>query len=248
MRRLSVAVIAAASTVALTQIATAADVPPLYNWTGPYIGIAAGHGWGHSDQTDSGIRCYFFGTCPGSPGGNGGAGSNGGNGGLLGNGGAGGTGGTGGLLGNGGAGGTGGNGGLLGNGGAGGTGGTGGLLGNGGAGGTGGNGGLLARRAGGGTVALATEVLVAPVAYLVATEVLEVPVAMAPTRCRADSSAGPWATTGKWAHGSLALRATTRWPILKAAPTLAERLLQFHMHALPSLNRWAPCADLLAMR
>src|SRR6202008_1309674 len=111
--------IAAASTVALTQIATAADVPPLHNWTGPYIGIAAGYGWGRSDQTDSGIPCQFFGACPGSPGGNGGAGSNGGNAGLLGNGGAGGNGGNGGLLlGNGGAGGNGGNAGLLGNGGA----------------------------------------------------------------------------------------------------------------------------------
>jgi opacity protein-like surface antigen len=136
MRRLSIAVIAAASTVALTQIATAADVPPLYNWTGPYIGIAAGYGWGHSDQTDFGIPCYFFGTCPGSTGGNGGAGSNGGNGGLLGNGGAGGNGGL--VGGNGGAGG---NGGFLGNGGAGGNGGNGGLLGgNGGAGGAGGDG------------------------------------------------------------------------------------------------------------
>jgi len=76
MRRFSIALIAAAS-VALTQIATAADVPPLYNWTGPHIGIAAGYGWGHSDQTDSGIPCYFFGT-PGSLGSNGGAGGNGG--------------------------------------------------------------------------------------------------------------------------------------------------------------------------
>src|ERR1019366_8860848 len=29
-------------------------VAPLYNWTGPYIGIAGGYGWGHSDQTDPG--------------------------------------------------------------------------------------------------------------------------------------------------------------------------------------------------
>jgi opacity protein-like surface antigen len=143
MRRLSIALIAAAFTVALTQIATAADVPSLYKWTGPYIGIAAGYGWGHSDQTDSGISCYFFGTCPGSLGSNGGAG---GNGGLLGgNGGAGGAGGNAGFPGgNGGAGGAGGNAGFPGgNGGAGGAGGNAGFPGgNGGAGGAGGNAGF----------------------------------------------------------------------------------------------------------
>jgi Outer membrane protein beta-barrel domain len=73
------------------------------------------------------------------------------------------------------------------------------------------------------------EVLVATRVSLVATEELEVLVApaaslatvvlaaTAPTRCRADSSAGHWATTGKWAPGSLALRATTRWQILKGS-------------------------------
>jgi opacity protein-like surface antigen len=159
MRRLSIALIAAASTVALTQIATAADVPPLYKWTGPYIGIAAGYGWGHSDQTDSGIPCYFFGTCPGSLGSNGGAGGNGGllggNGGAGGNGGGivgnGGAGGTGGPIGNGGTGGTGGAGGPAGNGGTGGTGGAGGPAGNGGTGGTGGAGGPAGNGGAGGT-------------------------------------------------------------------------------------------------
>jgi opacity protein-like surface antigen len=67
MRRASIALFAAVSTVAYAQIASAADMPvkapgykapvvaPLYNWTGPYIGIAGGYGWGHSNQTDPGI-------------------------------------------------------------------------------------------------------------------------------------------------------------------------------------------------
>ena len=103
MRCSSVAVIAGVSTAAFTQIAVAAGIPPLlYNWTGPYIGIAAGYGWGHSVQTDPGISCEFFGTCSGAGGntGTGGAGSDGGNGG----GGAGGSTGNSGAGGNGGAG------------------------------------------------------------------------------------------------------------------------------------------------
>jgi opacity protein-like surface antigen len=74
MRRLSIALIAAASTIALTQSASAADLPakapvytpvaaPLYNWTGPYVGIAGGVVWGHSKQTDPGVPCDFFDTC-----------------------------------------------------------------------------------------------------------------------------------------------------------------------------------------
>jgi outer membrane immunogenic protein len=61
MRRLSVALIAAASII-VTQIASAADLPrkataytppPVYNWTGFYVGGNAGYGWGHahSDTT-----------------------------------------------------------------------------------------------------------------------------------------------------------------------------------------------------
>ncbi len=57
MRRLSISVIAAASTIALTQVAAAADLPvkaPVYkapaampyNWTGFYISGSAGYGWG----------------------------------------------------------------------------------------------------------------------------------------------------------------------------------------------------------
>ncbi len=55
MRRLSIALIAAASTMALTQIASAADLPrkapvytpppaPVYNWTGFYAGVNVGFG------------------------------------------------------------------------------------------------------------------------------------------------------------------------------------------------------------
>lgn len=29
--------------------------PPVYNWTGGYVGIEGGYGWGHSGQTDPGI-------------------------------------------------------------------------------------------------------------------------------------------------------------------------------------------------
>ena len=61
MRRLSVALIATFSIIAFTQIASAA---PLFNWTGTYVGIAGGYGWGNSNQTDPGIGCAFFGTCP----------------------------------------------------------------------------------------------------------------------------------------------------------------------------------------
>lgn len=30
-------------------------INPVYNWTGGYIGIEGGYGWGHSDQTDPGV-------------------------------------------------------------------------------------------------------------------------------------------------------------------------------------------------
>jgi outer membrane immunogenic protein len=52
MRRLSITVVAAASTIAFTQIAYAADMPmkalvaPTYSWTGFYIGANIGGGWG----------------------------------------------------------------------------------------------------------------------------------------------------------------------------------------------------------
>src|ERR1035441_6968515 len=59
--------IVAAPALGMVQASSAADLPvkapvykapvvaPLYNWTGPYIGIAGGYGWGHSNQTDPGI-------------------------------------------------------------------------------------------------------------------------------------------------------------------------------------------------
>ena len=60
MRRLSVALVAAISTITLTQIALAADLPrkapaytppppPVYSWTGFYIGGNVGYGWGNAD-------------------------------------------------------------------------------------------------------------------------------------------------------------------------------------------------------
>lgn len=64
---LGVAIIVAVPSLGLVRVASAADMPtkapvykapvvaPLYNWTGPYIGIAGGYGWGHSNQTDPGI-------------------------------------------------------------------------------------------------------------------------------------------------------------------------------------------------
>jgi opacity protein-like surface antigen len=73
VRRFSFIAIVAVSTIAFAgaftgraaaQIASAPVAAPLYNWTGPYAGIAGGVAWGHSKQTDPGIPCDFFGTCP----------------------------------------------------------------------------------------------------------------------------------------------------------------------------------------
>jgi outer membrane immunogenic protein len=63
MRRWSIALIAAASTIALTQIASAADLPvkaprytpppppPPYSWTGFYAGGNIGYSWGNADAS-----------------------------------------------------------------------------------------------------------------------------------------------------------------------------------------------------
>jgi outer membrane immunogenic protein len=65
MRHFRCAALAAVAVFGFASVASAADLPvkappapvvaPLYNWTGPYVGIAGGYGWGHSDQTDPGI-------------------------------------------------------------------------------------------------------------------------------------------------------------------------------------------------
>lgn len=63
MRRLLIAVIAAVSSIALTQIASAADMPvktpryapplppPAYSWAGFYAGGNIGYSWGHTDAS-----------------------------------------------------------------------------------------------------------------------------------------------------------------------------------------------------
>jgi outer membrane immunogenic protein len=64
MRRLTVAAVAAVSTIVLTQTASAADLPrkapvympplpPLYSWTGWYVGLNAGGGWGNNGAIDN---------------------------------------------------------------------------------------------------------------------------------------------------------------------------------------------------
>ena len=63
MRRLSIAVIATAAIIAFPHLTSAADLgrqnykappppsPPVYNWTGWYVGANIGGGWGHRDVT-----------------------------------------------------------------------------------------------------------------------------------------------------------------------------------------------------
>jgi outer membrane immunogenic protein len=64
MHRFHCAALATVAVLGFTSVASAADMPvkapapivaPLYNWTGPYVGIAGGYGWGHSNQTDPAI-------------------------------------------------------------------------------------------------------------------------------------------------------------------------------------------------
>jgi len=77
MRRISTGLVAVVSTVAVTSLAAAADlptkapayappVPAPYNWTGSYIGGHFGYGWG-SDPIDlAPITAFAAGTVPGS--------------------------------------------------------------------------------------------------------------------------------------------------------------------------------------
>jgi outer membrane immunogenic protein len=70
MRRVSVALISAASFVAFTHIASAADLyqpapykappppPPVQDWSGIYVGIEGGYGWGH-DRFDQAFDPFF---------------------------------------------------------------------------------------------------------------------------------------------------------------------------------------------
>jgi outer membrane immunogenic protein len=38
--------------------------PPFYSWSGPYVGISGGYGWGHSSQTDPGLPVVVATTPP----------------------------------------------------------------------------------------------------------------------------------------------------------------------------------------
>src|SRR5262245_57223144 len=71
MRRVSVALISAASVVAFTHMASAADLYPAYkspppppvlapvqDWSGVYVGVEAGYGWGH-DRFDQAFDPFF---------------------------------------------------------------------------------------------------------------------------------------------------------------------------------------------
>lgn len=63
MRRSSMVWLAFAISFGLVGLAQAADMPlkaprlaAPYDWTGPYLGVAGGIAWGHSDQTDTGVN------------------------------------------------------------------------------------------------------------------------------------------------------------------------------------------------
>ena len=66
MRRLSLVSIATVSTIALTQMAMAADLPlkaptyqppppPVFGWTGWYVGLNAGYNWGDGSVSSTGV-------------------------------------------------------------------------------------------------------------------------------------------------------------------------------------------------
>ncbi len=73
MRRLSLALISTVSALAFTQIASAADLPtkapaymppppPVYTWTGFYLGLNAGWGWGNNDGVSNTVLSSFCNT------------------------------------------------------------------------------------------------------------------------------------------------------------------------------------------
>lgn len=66
MRHFSIALVAVVSTIAITEIASAADMPipikgpapiaaPAFNWTGFYVGAQAGYGFGETSSSFSGF-------------------------------------------------------------------------------------------------------------------------------------------------------------------------------------------------
>jgi len=73
MRRLSLALISAVSIVALTHVASAADLgarvvykalpplpPPVQDWSGVYVGLEGGYGWGNQESTRPSIPSTSF--------------------------------------------------------------------------------------------------------------------------------------------------------------------------------------------
>src|SRR6516164_5790018 len=70
MRRLLVALTSTVSVVALTHMASAADLrvvtkappplpPPVQDWSGVYVGVEGGYGWGHQN-----VNSTVFGLTP----------------------------------------------------------------------------------------------------------------------------------------------------------------------------------------
>ncbi len=80
MRHLSLALISAVSAIAFTQVASAADLgrpvykappppPPVADWSGIYVGLEGGYGWGHQDNGTvpfllNGENAQCVGDCP----------------------------------------------------------------------------------------------------------------------------------------------------------------------------------------